>query len=74
MVEAQLLLELLVRLLAYPAGLDHRRQLLQRRRGRQVGEIVLAFARGPMLAHQPDLIAGQVPAIAELRALGRPHP
>ena len=46
MVEAQLLLELLVRLLARPARLDRRRQLLERRVGRQVREVVLPLARG----------------------------
>src|ERR687889_277956 len=52
-VEAELLLELLVRLLAHPPGLDRRRQLLQRRLGRQVGQVVLALAGGAALAHEP---------------------
>jgi hypothetical protein len=43
-VEPQLPLELLVRLLAYPARLDQRRQLLERRLGRQVREVVLRLA------------------------------
>jgi len=73
-VEAQLLLELLVRLLARPPGLDQRRQPLERRVGRQVREVVLPLARGPALADQPDLLAGQVPAVAELRSLRGPHP
>src|SRR3954468_2683555 len=73
-VEPQLLLELLVRLLAHPARLDQRRQLLQGRVRREVREVVLALARGPALADQPDLLAGQVPAIPELLALGRAHP
>ena len=41
---------------------------------REVGEVVLALARGPALADQPDLLAGQVPAVPELLALGRAHP
>src|SRR3954453_16484699 len=53
-VEAQLLLELLVRLLAHPARLDGPRQLLQGRVRREVREIVRAPARGPALADQPD--------------------
>jgi hypothetical protein len=59
-VEAELLLELLVRLLAHPARLDHGRQLFERRIGRQVREVVLPLTRRPMLAHQPDLVPGQV--------------
>jgi hypothetical protein len=31
------------------------------------------LARGAMLADQPDLVPGQVPAVAELRALRRAH-
>src|SRR3954453_2583785 len=73
-VEAQLLLELLVRLLAHPARLDQRRQLLQGRVRREVREVVLSLARGPALADQPDLLAGQVPAVPELLALGRAPP
>src|SRR3954453_13609334 len=52
-VEAELLLELLVRLLAQPARLDGRRQLLEGRVRREVREVVLALARGPALADQP---------------------
>src|SRR3954453_10504163 len=73
-VEAELLLELLVRLLAHPARLDGRRQLLEGRVGREVREVVLALAAGAVLAHQPHLLAGQVPAVPELTALGRAHP
>ena len=57
-VEAELLLELLVRLLEHPARLDQRRQDLERRVRRKVGEVVLRLARGTALAGQPDLLAG----------------
>src|SRR4051795_10529852 len=67
-VEAQLLLELLVRLLAHPARLDGRRQLLEGRVGREVREVALALAAGAVLAPQPHLLAGQVPAVPELTA------
>jgi hypothetical protein len=50
MVEAQLVLHLLVHRLADPAPLDQRRQPLERRVGRVVGEVVLALTRGAMLA------------------------
>jgi hypothetical protein len=73
-VEAELLLELLVRPLARPARLDQGRQLLGRGLGRQVGEVVLPLTRGAVLADQPDLLARQVPAAAQLLALGRAHP
>ena len=76
-VEPQLLLELLVRLLAHPARLDGRRQLLEGRVRREVGEVVLALARGPALADQPDLLAGQMlsglPAQLNRRSIGDPH-
>src|SRR4051812_24999321 len=50
MVEAELLLHLLVRLLAHPARLDRGPQLLERGLRGQVGEVVLPLARGAMLA------------------------
>ena len=60
-VEAEFLLHLLVRLLADPAGLDRRRQARRSGRvGRQVGEVVLPLAAAAPLAHQPDLVPGQV--------------
>ena len=77
-VEAEFLLELLVRLLANPAPLDCRGQFLQSRASRQVGEIVLPLARRAMLAHKPDLLAwhvlGALVADALWRAVGDPHP
>jgi hypothetical protein len=73
-VEARLLLQLLVGLLADPAGLDRRRQLVERGVGRRVGEVVLLLARAAPFAHQPDLVPGQVPAVAELCTLRRAHP
>src|SRR3954463_1738086 len=59
-IEPEFFLELLVRLLTYPARLDQGGQLLQRRVWRQVGQVVLALPRGTVLAHQPHLIAGQM--------------
>src|SRR5215212_2629620 len=44
-IQPELFLELLMRLLAHPARLDERGQPSQRRVGRQVREIVLALAR-----------------------------
>src|SRR3954462_3953940 len=73
-VEAELLLELLVRLLARPARLDQGRQLLERGLGRQVGEVVLPLTRGAVLAHQPDLVARRMLPVTELLALGRAPP
>src|SRR4051812_23528677 len=74
MVQPQLLLELLVRLLAHPARLDQRRQLRERGLGRQVREVVLAPARGAPLAPQPGPGPRQVPAVPELGAPGRTPP
>ena len=59
---AQLLLELLVPLLARPPRLDRGGELLERRVGGQVRKVVLALARGSVLAHQPDFVPGQRPA------------
>jgi len=42
-IEAELLLELLMPLLAHPAGLDGGREALEWRVGRQVGEVVLSL-------------------------------
>ena len=58
MIEPQLLLELLVRLLANPTRLDGGGERLEADVGRKIGEVVFAFARGAALAHQPDLGAG----------------
>src|SRR4051794_13095518 len=52
MVQPQLLLELLVHLLADPARLDQRRQDLERCVGRMVRQVVLALARGAVLADE----------------------
>src|SRR5690242_2439907 len=73
-VEAELLLHLLVRLLAHPARLDRGRQLLERGLRWQVGEVVLALAARAVLADQPGLVPGQVPPVAELRTLSRADP
>jgi hypothetical protein len=73
-VGAQPLLRLPVGLLARPARLDRGCELPQVRASGQVGEVVLPLARGSALADRPDLLAGQVPAVAELRAFGGPHP
>ena len=45
-VEPQFLFHLLVGLLAHPTRLDRRRQLVERRVGRQIGQVVLLLARG----------------------------
>ena len=58
-VEAELFLQLLVRLLAGPPGLGRRREGLQRRAGGMAGEVVLPLAAAAPLAHQPQLIARQ---------------
>src|SRR5690348_4294281 len=52
-IEPELLLELLVRLLAAPARLDRRGQYAQRRARRVVGQVVLLLARVAPLADEP---------------------
>src|SRR5215213_573316 len=61
-VEAEFVLHLLVHLLADPASLDRRGQDLERRVGRMVRQVVLALARGPVLADEPRLVTGEVPS------------
>ena len=51
-IEAQLVLHLLVHLLADPAGLDQGGQRLERGIGREIGQVVLPFAGGAVLADQ----------------------
>src|SRR5688572_2636487 len=72
-VQAQLLLELLVRLLAHPAGLDPRHENLERRVGRVVREMVLSLPRVAVLTHEPDLLTGQVLGASHDGAIGDPH-
>ena len=59
-VQTEFFLELLMCLFADPACFDGAGQLLDRRVGGQVREVVLAFAGRAMLAHEPDLLAWQV--------------
>src|SRR5919199_1060523 len=61
-VQPRLVLELLVQLLARPPRLDQRREPLERGVGREIREVVLLLAARAMLADQPRLLAGQVPA------------
>lgn len=49
-----------MRLFADPAGLDGAGKLLERCIGRQVGQIVFAFAGRAVLADEPYLLAGQM--------------
>ena len=54
-VETEFLLELLMRLLADPSGLDRGGERLEVGVGGQVREIVFALARGAPLADEPSL-------------------
>ena len=62
MVEAEFLLESLMRLFADPTRLDGAGDVLDRRVGRKVRQIVFPFAAGAMLAHQPILFHRQPPS------------
>ena len=57
MVQAEFLLELLMRLLAHPSRLDCRGQCPEVRVGWEVGHVVFLLARRPALADKPDLLA-----------------
>ena len=60
MVEAELFLELLVRLFADPACLDGASEIPDRRICGQVREIIFALAAGTMLTNQPSFFPGHV--------------
>ncbi len=72
MVEAELFLELLVGLLAYPPGFDGTGQLFERRVAGQIAEIVFTLAGGAMLTDQPDLFAGKMLLAKVTDTLRRP--
>jgi hypothetical protein len=56
------------------ARLDRCGQDLERRVGREVGQIVFLLAAGAMLADEPSLLAGQVLPSCGDRSIGHPHP
>ena len=56
-VEAEFLLELLMRLLTDPSGFDRGGKRFEARIGWQVRHIVFLFARRPAFADEPDLVA-----------------
>src|SRR3569623_1231917 len=62
MTEAQLLLELLVRLLAAPTRFHAGHQPTLWRRWRQIAQVVFALAARAPLADQPDFLSRQVTA------------
>lgn len=70
-VQAEFFLELLMGLLASPAGLDGAGQSLDRGVGRQVGEIIFAFAIRAMLAHQLGILSRHVLGSGGTDPLGR---
>ena len=73
-VQAQLVLHLLVHLLADPARLDQGGQGLERGIGREIGQVVLPFAGGAVLADQPGLVTRQVLPAPRLSARRPPGP
>ena len=76
-VEAEFLLELLMRLFVNPSRFDCRGERLETGVGRQVGKIVFALARGATLANEPGLLAWHVLRAllmdALWRTIGDPH-
>lgn len=74
-VEAEFFLELLMRLLAHSACLDRPNERPPRDPCREAGQVVLALARGALLAYQSDLIGDLHPEADGQLALGAlaPH-
>ena len=70
MVEPELVLHLLVRLLADPACFDRRRERFERRVRRQTRQVMFPLPVGSVLADQPDLFAGHVLVAHVADALG----
>ena len=60
MVQAKFVLELLMRLLACPAGLYRANQCPAWRVGRVVGKVIFALAAGARFAHQPCGLPGKM--------------
>ena len=71
-IEAELFLELLVRLFAKPARLDRGGERLEIDICGQVGEIVFSFARAASLADEPGFLARHVLHAFVADALWRP--
>jgi hypothetical protein len=71
-VEPEFLLHLLVRLFAYPAALDQRRQVLQRDIVSVIARGALALAGHAALAQQPDIFAAQATVARDHRTMGHP--
>ena len=69
-VEAQLFLHLLVRLLADPPGLDHRGERAERRPQRVIGQVVFPDPVRAFLTHQPREVAGPMPRVGGRGAIG----
>ena len=72
--EAEVLFELLVRLLAGPARLDGGGQPPQRGQLRQIAEVVLLLAAVAPFADQPDRLAGQARVVRVGRSVRHTHP
>ena len=66
-VQPQLVLHLLVRLLAHPPRFDQRGQGFERGIGREIGQVVLALAGGAVLADQPTPLACPLRSGSSLR-------
>ena len=73
MVEAQLFLHLLVRLLAGPPRLDHRGERAERRLQRVIGPVVFPDPVRAFLTHQPREVAGPMPRVGGRGAIGDAH-
>ncbi len=74
MVGAEFFLELLMRLLTDPSGLDRGGELFQARVGRQVRHVIFLLPGRSTFADKPDLVAGHalltIVAHAVLMAIG----
>jgi hypothetical protein len=58
-VEPEFLLQLLMSLLADPAGLDGGGEVAQSQRRRQAGEVVFRLSRGAVFTDEPRFVAGR---------------
>src|SRR6266536_3986581 len=72
-VEAEFLLELLMRLLADPACLDRRSQASECGANREIAEIVFALSAAAPFPDEPDFLARQVAVARAAWSIGHPH-
>ena len=74
MIQAEFILELLVDLLASPAGLEYSYDFQQRCGSRMIGQVVAYLARGAAFTDEPDFSARRVFPVGASKTICRAYP